>query len=1082
MGKSEMIEYATKLKLKEDLQKLASLSESQSFHFALAPNQETPVMVLDKKKAFDRQKFKTALGKKLSTDEVGGVKTDILYIGTLKKGDAGKPEFTVDETKSFGTISTSVFERTVKQFKDVPGCNALSTPITKLSSVVAREELSETRKQKLEDTVGKQKKVVNKERLSKPEKKVVKTVERSQKQYDRTEEAKLAEVQAKLVITGGSLDLPEDVTPVVKGEPGVKGHFTSNTTISENPSEDAPGNTWPAAKKGRCIVRDTDDERWFFVESYKEEDNEIKLGEKGYVRSNRVKKDQKYKPITEPLFTKKPSVDDIHQGNLGDCYFLAGLMSVVDKNPDYIQSLMKDNGDGTITVKLFDYDTESRSSTEKYYTIQKTTLVSNDGRVEHSEEVPWVEIMEKAWAALRSERKTREFAKKDSGGVTAKELSKSSYSMVGIESGGGDEPLMALTGGKTSGTKDDIVSSKKVFTKVFLDTRLPKKLGISELQATDTNKSKLIGSLKGIGLSDHGAEETFKALKAYGGFYYEGDEIKDILTEAGLLDGMKFKAGFVAEVEQVEDTEPKKKPDVWLGTTRKILLGDAKSPDYQNLRDFQEMEEVQALSKESAPRKDEVDALLNSSKVASLLGSTLQQKLKGLAAGKFPGKRMTGHYSASDLQLWDKLKELVSTDCAITVGTPKIVGSSVDGLGKSHGEKVSKGIAGGHEYSVLGLYEPREGEPFYVKPQKGGVPIKYAVLRNPWNDQDPDRENPTAGRIYVAVRNKQGRIIAYKARGNQRSEFLLALSDLTKRFDSISISQPLRAPWGNVEKGRLREGFKLLVKGVQGLDQKNKQGVTLTSALYEQAKSHARRFGVDNALDWVNDQVSKLPREEVEDTPEVEVDTSPLVSDTVNLESTEDDPPVDEVAPDATFTISDQSYSLMLSSGSTANPVLHFRPGVDGIELLVGTPSGGGWQRVEQFCSVLSGMWLKSPRPSLKFGDLNKTGQVSAVKILLKMGSDLNNIGLTNQVNWAKSFLGGAERTASQMTEQLAGYKVGALIWYGDGGHVKAATVKEKGAKLTVYDSNSGGTKDMSLDDFVGEEVTSHDAFVVAAI
>ncbi len=646
--------------------------------------------------------------------------------------------------------------------------------------------------------------------------------------------------------------------------------------------------------------------------------------------------------------------------------------------------------------------------------------------------------------------------------------------MVGIESGGGDEPLMALTGGKTSGTKDDIVSSKKVFTKVFLDTRLPKKLGISELQATDTNKSKLIGSLKGIGLSDHGAEETFKALKAYGGFYYEGDEIKDILTEAGLLDGMKFKAGFVAEVEQVEDTEPKKKPDVWLGTTRKILLGDAKSPDYQNLRDFQEMEEVQALSKESAPRKDEVDALLNSSKVASLLGSTLQQKLKGLAAGKFPGKRMTGHYSASDLQLWDKLKELVSTDCAITVGTPKIVGSSVDGLGKSHGEKVSKGIAGGHEYSVLGLYEPREGEPFYVKPQKGGVPIKYAVLRNPWNDQDPDREDPSAGRIYVAVRNENGRIVAYKPTGSHRSEFLLALSDLTKRYEALAITEPIRAPWGNVEKERLRNGFKGLVTGRSGLDVTDRHGVTLATRLYNEAVDRAKRVGVEQALEWVARKVSELPTTGTTSPP-----PTTTTSDTSSQQQVQAPPPP---TPDATFTIGTVDFELFLDGGLGPNPTLYFKGGEDPTPLKVSSGSpGSGFTKVEQFCSVLSVVWLKGPGSKLTFSGLSETNQVSAVKALLNMGDPTTGVvGLDNQVNWAVSQLTGAKKSRSQVTSEAAGYRTGTKIWYGNDIHVKAALIAKKGEKVHVYDSNSGGYVEMSVDDFVSKEVPSRDAFVVA--
>jgi hypothetical protein len=42
-----------------------------------------------------------------------------------------------------------------------------------------------------------------------------------------------------------------------------------------------------------------------------------------------------------------PSVDGVHQGSLGDCFFLAAVASVVARDPAQIQSLIADNLDGT---------------------------------------------------------------------------------------------------------------------------------------------------------------------------------------------------------------------------------------------------------------------------------------------------------------------------------------------------------------------------------------------------------------------------------------------------------------------------------------------------------------------------------------------------------------------------------------------------------------------------------------------------------------------------------------------------------------------------------------------------------------
>ncbi|WP_083629280.1 eCIS core domain-containing protein [Tenacibaculum agarivorans] len=67
-----------------------------------------------------------------------------------------------------------------------------------------------------------------------------------------------------------------------------------------------------------------------------------------------------YKGIAtrSPLFVGTPTIADVRQGNLGDCYLLAALISIVKTNPDFIKDMMRDNGNGTVTVKLFDIDTK----------------------------------------------------------------------------------------------------------------------------------------------------------------------------------------------------------------------------------------------------------------------------------------------------------------------------------------------------------------------------------------------------------------------------------------------------------------------------------------------------------------------------------------------------------------------------------------------------------------------------------------------------------------------------------------------------------------------------------------------------
>jgi Ca2+-binding RTX toxin-like protein len=52
-----------------------------------------------------------------------------------------------------------------------------------------------------------------------------------------------------------------------------------------------------------------------------------------------------------PLFASNgPSIDDVNQGNLGDCYFLAGLASIAQKGPGWIHERICDLGDDTYAV------------------------------------------------------------------------------------------------------------------------------------------------------------------------------------------------------------------------------------------------------------------------------------------------------------------------------------------------------------------------------------------------------------------------------------------------------------------------------------------------------------------------------------------------------------------------------------------------------------------------------------------------------------------------------------------------------------------------------------------------------------
>ncbi|MDO4426482.1 MAG: hypothetical protein Q4D17_12055, partial [Planctomycetia bacterium] len=78
-----------------------------------------------------------------------------------------------------------------------------------------------------------------------------------------------------------------------------------------------------------------------------------------FVEDEKIKKDGilplSWKDVKEmPLFSHEPTIDDIQQGCLGDCYMEAALADLVVNHPEEIKQCMKDNGDGTVTVRFFE--------------------------------------------------------------------------------------------------------------------------------------------------------------------------------------------------------------------------------------------------------------------------------------------------------------------------------------------------------------------------------------------------------------------------------------------------------------------------------------------------------------------------------------------------------------------------------------------------------------------------------------------------------------------------------------------------------------------------------------------------------
>ena len=100
----------------------------------------------------------------------------------------------------------------------------------------------------------------------------------------------------------------------------------------------------------------------------------------------------------------QPSLSDLQQRGWGDCYLLSSMGAMVQQNPDAIKNMIKDNGDGTYTVNLYEKDGNS-------YKANPVTVNANDVEVftsneglptdaNNGKEVTWPAVMEAAYAKV----------------------------------------------------------------------------------------------------------------------------------------------------------------------------------------------------------------------------------------------------------------------------------------------------------------------------------------------------------------------------------------------------------------------------------------------------------------------------------------------------------------------------------------------------------------------------------------------------------------------------------------------------------------------------------------------------------
>ena len=156
-----------------------------------------------------------------------------------------------------------------------------------------------------------------------------------------------------------------------------------------------------------------------------------------------------YQRYEKDLFPKveSPSIEEIIQARVPDCFFLAAIQSILN-HPDgqsFIRGMMRQNDDGTTTVRLYDPETLE----PQYIRVENSVMVDSFGEL-NLHKALWIHILEKAFVARGI---------KDNTEINA--------SMSSIYSGGGYPyiAMRSLTGIKADRyyVKPDAISKPKIF-------------------------------------------------------------------------------------------------------------------------------------------------------------------------------------------------------------------------------------------------------------------------------------------------------------------------------------------------------------------------------------------------------------------------------------------------------------------------------------------------------------------------------------------------------------------------------------------------------------------------------------------
>ncbi|MGW5127701.1 C2 family cysteine protease [Streptomyces sp. NPDC004069] len=130
---------------------------------------------------------------------------------------------------------------------------------------------------------------------------------------------------------------------------------------------------------------------------------------------------------SDPLFRDGVSADDVNQRQFGDCWYVASLAGLAQKDPKFIQDGIKQNPNGTVSVRVWDKQ-------GNYHWVTMTADLPTDRNGDpigtYGNDETWPAYYEKAFAMVYSEDSDHE---RGYGGIEGDDPKKSAPYLTGKE-------------------------------------------------------------------------------------------------------------------------------------------------------------------------------------------------------------------------------------------------------------------------------------------------------------------------------------------------------------------------------------------------------------------------------------------------------------------------------------------------------------------------------------------------------------------------------------------------------------------------------------------------------------------------